>query len=202
MDLPDLAFRQCPCEAAGFYLNGKAHVCGGEKGRLRKDHWQFDPTTNAWSQKAEFAGSARHGATGFTIGTKGYIAAGYTGTASKDLWQYDAMTNAWSRKADLGGDARWGAGVFVVNDKAYLCAGKGSTDLRDLWCYDPATNTWSRSTDLPGAVRESGTSVSTGSACYMGTGIADRKPTNDRWLFTPAPDIAVPKPPVPPDLTR
>jgi hypothetical protein len=39
--------------------------------------------TNAdsWVQKANFGGTARHGATGFSIGTNGYIGTGHNDTA-------------------------------------------------------------------------------------------------------------------------
>ena len=56
---------------------------------LFKDFWEYDPATNAWTQKADFGGTARDGAVGFSIGSKGYIGTGYDGTGStKDFWEY------------------------------------------------------------------------------------------------------------------
>ena len=40
------------------------------------DFWEYDPTTNTWTQKANFGGTPRDGAVGFSIGSKGYIGTG------------------------------------------------------------------------------------------------------------------------------
>src|SRR5207249_1321311 len=40
---------------------------------LYKDFWEYDPSANTWTQKADFGGSGRSGAVGFSIGSKGYI---------------------------------------------------------------------------------------------------------------------------------
>ena len=44
--------------------------------RVHKDFWEYDPATNAWTQKADFGGTARLDAVGFSIGSKGYIGTG------------------------------------------------------------------------------------------------------------------------------
>ena len=55
-----------------------------------KDFWEYDPSTNTWTQKLDFGGTARHGAVGFAIGNKGYIGTGYNGTSgTKDFWEYN-----------------------------------------------------------------------------------------------------------------
>jgi hypothetical protein len=43
----------------------------------KNDFWEYDPATNAWTQKANFAGLARETPVGFAIGNKGYIGCGY-----------------------------------------------------------------------------------------------------------------------------
>ena len=45
-----------------------------------KDFWEYDPTANTWTQKADFGGTARKNAVGFSIGTKGYIGTGCDGS--------------------------------------------------------------------------------------------------------------------------
>jgi len=49
----------------GYYNVGSKVYC--------KDFWEYDPTANAWTQKADFGGTARCTAAGFSIGSKGYI---------------------------------------------------------------------------------------------------------------------------------
>lgn len=76
---------------------------------MKKDFWEYDPATNAWTQKADFGGTPRFLATGFSISGKGYIGTGDGTTGyTKDFWEYDPMTNIWTQKADFGGTARRG----------------------------------------------------------------------------------------------
>jgi len=50
---------------------------------------------DAWTQKADFGGTAREQAVGFFIGSKGYIGTGWDGiNVYKDFWEYDPATNA------------------------------------------------------------------------------------------------------------
>lgn len=70
--------------ASGFELNGKGYVGLGYDGTNRlKDFYQYDPSTNTWSQKADYAGTARYGAIGFQVGDKAYIGTGYDGNYQK-----------------------------------------------------------------------------------------------------------------------
>ena len=72
---------------------------------------------NAWTQKADFGGTARYQAVGFSIGSKGYIGTGYGGL-TKDFWEYDPNTNAWKQKADFGGTGRYQATGFRYHDSS------------------------------------------------------------------------------------
>ncbi len=53
-------------------------------GGLSNSHAQ-----DTWTQKADFGGTARFGATGFPIGSKGYLGTGneYT-NLDNDFWEY------------------------------------------------------------------------------------------------------------------
>ena len=46
---------------------------------LKNDFWEYNPSTNKWTRKADFAGGDWWGATGFSIGAKGYIGTGVDG---------------------------------------------------------------------------------------------------------------------------
>ncbi|HEY4799723.1 MAG TPA: hypothetical protein VII99_11650, partial [Bacteroidia bacterium] len=55
-----------------------------------KDLWEYDPTLNTWSAKANFPGTGRFGAIAFGIGNFGYVGTGSDGLNSyNDLWQYN-----------------------------------------------------------------------------------------------------------------
>ena len=63
---------------------------------LQQDFWEYNPTTNVWTQKANFtattpagAGITRSGAAAAAIGsTKGYIGTGTTGTSQQSFYEY------------------------------------------------------------------------------------------------------------------
>ena len=57
--------------AVGFSIGSKGYLGTGDSGPYNKDFWEFDPLINSWTQKADFAGTARSYAVGFSIGAKG-----------------------------------------------------------------------------------------------------------------------------------
>jgi len=76
--------------AASFVIGQRAFIGLGNKSGLRSDFWQYDPTTDAWTQKTAFAGAARSQAVGFVLGNYGYVGTGVTGSLRlDDLWQLD-----------------------------------------------------------------------------------------------------------------
>ena len=58
------------------------------------DFWEWDQTTNTWTELAEFGGGCRQWAIGFAIGSKGYMGTGeYSGSGFNDLWEYSTLTS-------------------------------------------------------------------------------------------------------------
>ena len=101
--------------ATGFSIGTKGYIglgfienaAAGVESPTYKDFWEWDQTTNVWSQKADFGGHSRALATGFSIGTKGYIGTGYdVGVAFDDFWEWDQASNIWKQKANFGGGKR------------------------------------------------------------------------------------------------
>jgi N-acetylneuraminic acid mutarotase len=175
-----------------FEINGKGYVGTGMKngGTLSyaSDFWQYDPSTNRWSRKTDFAGShstGRHLATGLAINGKGYVGCGFSnlGYALKDFYQYDDITNTWSRKADFPGSSRDEAKAFTINGKGYMGTGHRSNDkYADFYEYDPNLNTWSRKADFPAGGRRQAVAFAINGKGYMGMGY---QAGNDIWEFDP-----------------
>ncbi len=145
---------------------------------------------NTWTQKADFKGTARHGAAGFSIGTKGYIGIGYDGLYKKDLWEYDPATDTWSQKANFGGTGRHVGVGFSIGNKGYIGTGAGlSGEFKDFWEYDPATNSWTQKADVGGLPRHGAVGFSIGNKGYVGTGHNSAgNVLNDLWEYDPATD--------------
>jgi N-acetylneuraminic acid mutarotase len=111
---------------ASFSIGFKAYIgFGTDQDVYRKDIWEFDATTNQWTQKADFPGSQRASTTTFTIGQRGFVTTGANGGLLDDLWQYNPSSDTWTVRATYGGTPRKNAAGFVVNGKAYVGTGKG-----------------------------------------------------------------------------
>ncbi len=152
----------------------------------------FSQLPNSWTQKNNFGGVARYGATRFSIGAKGYVGMGNAGANRKDFWEYDPVADSWSQKADFGGTARVDASGFCIGDKGYIACGNDGVYKNDFWEYNPATNTWIQKADFPGAPRVGAASFSIGFKGYLGIGLLVFGPpairSNDFWEYDPVTD--------------
>lgn len=86
-----------------FTIYGKAYVgagisLGGSPQTViyKQDFWEFDPSANVWTQKANFLGSGDYGARGFSINGFGYAGTGWTPAATSSFYKYDPSLNIWS----------------------------------------------------------------------------------------------------------
>jgi hypothetical protein len=135
--------------------------------------WQFDPSTNSWSRKADFPGTARVSPATFVIGTKAYVATGVTrneGTCLNDCWQYDATTDTWTQKINFPGAPRvYGVG-FSIGANGYVGLGaNGMVDFyKDFYEYDTAGNgSWTRVADFGGIARDGSSAFAVGGYGYV-----------------------------------
>jgi len=139
--------------AVGFSIGGKGYIgtglyWTGSANVYLQDFWEWDQTTNVWTQKANFSGAARVEATAFTIGSYGYVGTGTTslgtGTVS-DFWKYNPSTNLWTSIPSFGGGLREHASGFSIGCRGYVTNGfindQTSTNTNDLWEYFDTTNT-------------------------------------------------------------
>src|SRR6185295_4565052 len=115
---------------------------------LFDDWWEYDPATDTWTQKADYAGGKRIQAVGFTVGNKGYVGTGRDQNFNEhnDFFEYDPLTNAWTPIANLPAQGRQGGVAFTITKYGYVGTG-GS--LSDFYQYDPDTNTWTAKATFP-----------------------------------------------------
>jgi len=185
--------------AIGFSIGDKGymglgHINAGGVNIAYPDFWEYDKSTNSWSQKADFGGGTRFGAVGFSIGNKGYVG---TGTSASyvdfnDLWEYNAVTNTWTQKASMPGTPRDGATGFSINGKGYMGLGY----YNDWYEYNPQTDTWLAKAMYPSAVPSYSASFVIDTVGYVTTGeytyssLLSYHPSIDTWLSqTPFPGM-------------
>jgi hypothetical protein len=184
-----------------FTIGDKGYAGTGAdySGVLHNDFWEYNPTTNAWTQKADYAGGIRYYATSFSVNGRGYTGTGAAGSYQwrKDMWEYDPATNSWNAIADFAGGYRYTMVGFGIGNKGYVGTGNYrenpwvlATYYNDFWEYDPATDVWTRKADVPELGRTNAIGVAIGDKGYVGFGMYyydTRK--SDWWQYDPATDV-------------
>jgi len=177
--------------AYSFSIGGKGYIGGGAINYSEiGDLWQYDTTTNAWTQEANLPIPQYLGCS-FSIGDLGYICCGIGDNYYNNLWAYNPTTNTWTSKAQFPGVARFAPNSFVVNGKAYVGTGAyGHEYFNDLYEYTPDADsgTWVQKANLPGGVRYSAVSFSIGPMGYMGLGANDSTIFSDFYQYNPSTD--------------
>jgi len=161
----------------GFSIGNKGYVGTGKKpwtnNNRKNDFWEYNPSNDQWSRKADFGGSARVSAVGFSSQGKGYITTGIDsfGNYKDDIWSYNPSTNSWQKKSDFKGSGRQRAVGFAIGKYGYIGTG-GSSNKRykDFWKYNVITDSWTQIANFNGGKRTKATAFSIGSKGYIGTG--------------------------------
>ena len=155
------------------------------------DFWEYDPSTNSWSQKADFGGGQRYHAFGFTIGSKAYVGTGRkpSGGYEDDLWEFDPIANTWTQKTDIPGANRRGAIAFVLDGIGYVGTGEvtGTGFSNDFFAYNSILDSWYQIATFPGAERTAAVCFTIGDRAFVGTGGLGVG-MNDFWEYIPSLD--------------
>ncbi|MGE0076805.1 MAG: Kelch repeat-containing protein [Bacteroidales bacterium] len=82
----DSIVREC---GATFVINGYGYVATGYSNGVINTTWEYDPSTDLWTEKTGLEGTARTNAIGITVNNRGFI---LTGRASSsyfdDVWEF------------------------------------------------------------------------------------------------------------------
>jgi hypothetical protein len=154
---------------AGFEINGKAYFGVGLASAFMDDFWEWDPTSDTWTQKANYP-TAVGACIDFSINGKGYLGSGTDGTDDQTaFYEYDPQQNTWTQKADIPAAFQQGLG-FSIGDKGYAATGySGGAAIDDFYQYDPVSDTWISKPDLPVSLfRAAGFTI--GTKIYITTG--------------------------------
>jgi N-acetylneuraminic acid mutarotase len=186
-----------------FGYIGLGHINSGVDVEY-EDFWKYDPSSDTWTQIANYPNGKCYHATSFVIGNLAYVGGGRleNGSYTKKFYSYDPVTNVWTPIADLLGAARRGAVGFAINGKGYVGTGQTTTGYAaDFYEYNPLANTWTAKANFPGAGRTSAVGFSIDQFGYLGTGNTNMGSTNDFYQYRPDINQWVLKAPVGP-ITR
>ena len=149
------------------------------------DLWEYDPTTEVWTQKANFTGAPRREAVSFVIANKAYVGTGNSGSGLlADFFTYDPTTNSWAQISDFAGTARRAAVAFSMESYGFVGTGDDGTLRNDFWMFNPQTDQWIQKANFPGGPRSGACGWAAFPVCYLGTG-EDAAHTfqNDLWEY-------------------
>ncbi|HVS97069.1 MAG TPA: kelch repeat-containing protein [Puia sp.] len=153
------------------------------------DVWQYDPSTDTWTRKADFpTGNAypNYGAAfspddryGYVVGG-GDLPSGSVNTAVAVVWRYDPATDKWTQMHNLPTTGMLFASAMVLNGTAYILGGG-----QECWRYDAASDSWTQVAFF--GTRMGGSAFAINGKGYFGMGeqYFSHLPYKDLWQFTP-----------------
>lgn len=123
------------------------------------DFYEYDPTTNSWTPKANYPGGGGFGmyyGTAFSLDNKGYVVGGKIGQSQyiNELWEYKPAIDQWALRAPFPGGIRYNLTSVATNGVAFVGLGTNQdTYTNDWWKYNPGTNSWNQETPFIGGDR-------------------------------------------------
>lgn len=168
-------------DAVGFAINGYGYIGTGSvvegifdiKGT--QDFWKYNPSSNSWTQIANFGGVRRYNAVAFVINNYGYVGTGYSdqingGGSKKDFWRYDPTTNTWTQIANFP-ITIYSAVAFTIGEYGYVGTGRCDESYYNIFYrYNPSTNSWTQISNYPGSTRAEAVAFVLGNYGYVGLG--------------------------------
>ncbi len=134
--------------ASAFSMNGNGYIFGGINcsGLLFNDLWEYNSTTNVWTQKTTMPAVERYGCVSFVINNIAYIVGGKTLTNNgiSDVWAYDIFLNSWTQKTSMPTNGMWRGVSYQYNGLGIVGLGlNGLNKYNKLFYeYNPVTDSW------------------------------------------------------------
>lgn len=128
---------------------GTGHLNGDGSDEWYSEWWEYDPATNAWSQKADYIGNNGNGdqdLIAIAIGGIAYVGLGYF--SDEKHYKFNPITNTWTQLADAPSDNFSNTEPFVINGKGYF----PERITHSLYEYDPVVDTWTLIGPMPTVV--------------------------------------------------
>ncbi len=163
-------------------------VAGASEFAYVDDFYEYDATTETWTQLDDFPGGPRGFGIGDTWDGKAYFGFGFSGSAyMDDLWMFDPVTKEWTELAPCPCTPRVHPAFIAHNDKIFVgLGGSQQGNLNDWWEYDMATDSWEQKPSFPGLPRHHPFQFGIGDYVYAGFGHGDNFISNRWYRYDPA----------------
>lgn len=176
MDYPSLGRHRGTAISIGTkgYM-GLGHYNGAGPNIILSDWWEYDPATNAWTQKVNHP-NGNYGVISFGIGNVGFVG---SGQVNSSFYKYDPAMNEWilmnSTPAGFSN-----SDAFVVGEKAY-CIPVNSNNLFE---YNYLNDTWIQKNNAPFSIGSWSSTFTISEKGYVkvGSSLWEYKPSIDQWI--------------------
>lgn len=163
---------------------GLGHVNGTGINYAYEDWWEYDPSTNSWTQKANYMGGLNYGALAFSSSQYGFVGGGvYDGNS---FYRFDPSTNTWSSIASCPTGVS-DVVAMSINGKGFVVDGSAA------FGYEPSTDTWYPIASPPAGGGFWNSTFTIGGSGYLiaGSNVLEYKEASDQWIFkAPFPGFA------------
>lgn len=198
-------------QAVGFSIGNKGYLGTGTtpttttqlSGIYHNDFWEYDPTLDAWTQKANVPDSARTNAVGISLNGKGYLGLGsikYPDQSRTYFYEYDPILDVWTQKQSIPEAAiRDLACIFHLHNEIYVVGGiklsgpNGPEYLSTCLKYNPASNAWSYQPSFGGNAAAGQVALTFSNAAYVGSGLDAQNTQLTEWYRFVANLTSIPK---------
>lgn len=180
--------------STGFAVSGKGYICCGKEGpsSYSNELWEYNSSSNAWTQKNNFPGGVRYGGTAFVIGNSAYYGTGTDENIFRqDFYKYIPSTNSWTPVSSFPGSPRFSSSAFTLANKGYVVFGSDGGYKDELWQYDPVADYWTSKAAYPNGERRSSVAFTIGSKAYAGTGKGLTGTRRDFYEYSAPPIIGI-----------
>jgi N-acetylneuraminic acid mutarotase len=170
--------------AVGIGIGGKGyfglgHYNGAGPNIVKNDWWEYDPATNAWTQKANYPGGFGQGSYGclsWGMEEFGFVGGGQTSNGA-EIYKYTPSSNSWVAVANMPTVAMNLQGFAIDNIGYYL---QGNI----VYAYDAVSGTWSIKNNAPFSsnIWNSAFVIDNKGYVKSGSNLWEYKPTIDQWI--------------------
>lgn len=160
--------------SAGFTLDGKIYIVGGDLGNKRsKELFSYDTDANEWKPQQECNVAYSHAATA-VYDNKAYIIGGLDKQVGTDCQVYASENNNWLSEFPSLPKGRFNAVSFVYHDSLYVFGGTdNSSNINEITRYDLLAGNngeWTTVANTDEANQRGGVAFVVGDKVYAGLG--------------------------------
>lgn len=120
-----------------------------ESTNLFKDWWEYDPSTNQWTQKASLPDSASNDLSYTVINGQLFTTSGFDGQAySTNTFCYDPVSDTWTKLAKAP-CCYMSKASFSIDDYFYVGSGFRGYNVPLFYRYNTTNDTWKRIANVP-----------------------------------------------------